>query len=241
MSPRASNPQQKVLEFQDLDRAVWIDFEGNQLLPPTLVGVLDHLGVYRVSVLEASFAQAADYPVRFGSVSASDMEVFARELCSLAEESDLTVVSWSRREIIAFQEAGLPSGVLSKLEARYRNGLPTAKRWLKRVHGEDLPDPTSPYEAKHSLIRFMELMDFDVPRAFGPGHTGDRLRKVRGMLETRGGEFSALTAVKKGQWTKTVGHNWFDCHGLRHVVRRAAFELAHGSGSYGETPPSPPP
>jgi hypothetical protein len=237
--PRNKNLQQAILKSEDLRGAVWIDFEGNKNRPPTLLGILEEPTEYRVAILEPAFKDAESYRVRFGAVAFEDLTVVAETLVEHCEEKESFVLSWSRREILAFEGANLPPRTLSALQKVYRNGLPTAKLWLRRVFGEDLPAPSDPWEAKYQLIKFMEIMAFEVPRSFGPGHTGRRLSEIRSMLDRRA-DFDSLTPTKKGFWTKTVGHNWYDCHGLRYVVRRASYELEHGSGAFTEGPPSAP-
>jgi hypothetical protein len=67
----------------------------------------------------------------------------------------------------------------------------------------------------------MRRMGFDVPRAFGPNLTGRRLRAVHEMLRARGYEYERLTPTKKGQWTRVLRHNEYDCAGMRHVCLEA--------------------
>ena len=111
--------------------------------------------------------------------------------------------------------------------AKAKLGWANSKGWKKANHPDVVfrKDPKNPYVGKNRLNRYFRLIDYPVPQAFGPGNTAQRIRKVREMLNNRGGDYSALTGTKKGQWTKVLKHNWHDCDGLRALIRKYAADL----------------
>jgi hypothetical protein len=71
----------------------------------------------------------------------------------------------------------------------------------------------------------MRLIDFDVPEPYGADRTGENLRVVGAAIEPRRG-WEDLTDPQCARWIEVIGHNTYDCLGLRGVIIRAATELA---------------
>jgi len=142
------------------------------------------------------------------------------ELRLLAEREDRRIIAWSDHE-----RAELPEHLTSSADRQWFadhvvNAIPIAKRWLRQVHPELRleKDPTGWMRGRHQLKRYFGLIGYEVPAAFGPGHSADRIRAVRLMLAKRGGQYTALTTVVKAKWVKALKHNLFDCDGLRHLM-----------------------
>ena len=83
-------------------------------------------------------------------------------------------------------------------------------------------DPKNPMSGKNQLSRYLDLIGYDVPKAYGPGNSAKRIRDVREMLGKRNGAYAALTPVAKAKWTKALLHNWHDCVGLRALMIECA-------------------
>jgi hypothetical protein len=99
------NPQQRILTSEEVTNAIWIYFEGNKGQLPTLLGVINHSGAYRVIVLESLFHDAQNHAVRFGEVTAGDLLSACVQVCTEAKNAGLPIISWSRREILARKRA----------------------------------------------------------------------------------------------------------------------------------------
>lgn len=87
-------------------------------------------------------------------------------------------------------------------------------------------DPKFPERGRHRLDRYLALIGYSVPKAFGPGGSAKRIRYVRELLEKKDGDYSPLSLVAKGKWTKALERNWHDCEGLRELVIRCAQDLS---------------
>ena len=107
------------------------------------------------------------------------------------------------------------------------NGIPMARRWKAMFHNDQVfgRDPKNPMRGKNQLQRYLDLVDYDVKAAYRPGHSAQRIRSVRNMLEKRCGDYTTVTAVTKAKWTKALKHNFHDCEGLHVLMVRCATDL----------------
>jgi hypothetical protein len=108
------------------------------------------------------------------------------------------------------------------------NAIPLAKKWKRKVcpEIEFERDPGYRMRGRHRLDRYLDLIDYKVPKAFGPGNSAQRIRYVRDMMVKKDHHYSRLTPTAKAKWTKALKHNWYDCDGLRELVLRCARDLS---------------
>lgn len=223
--------QRTTISEDEAQRAIYIDFEGTAVDPPSLLGAawLDGNDILFIQyVLEPALWPAAE--AKSSAVGrfceSADWQNLA-ELRRIAEAEDRRVLAWSTHE-----QHELASRVPSGDDAEWFgenviNAIPIARRWKRKVfpNVELLVDPNNPMKGKHQLHHYMKLIGYPVPTAFGPGNSAQRIRYVRSMLTKKGGDYDALTAVAKAKWTKALEHNWHDCNGMREVILRCAEDV----------------
>jgi len=217
-----------VLTKAEAARAMYVDFEGNTDTSPTLLGVLyrrDGHGDDEVStdvveqwVVEPAFFGAVDDQP--GSpTGASDLTELAVNIVRKAKRDSRRIVSWSMHDVQKFEQSlGARRRMPQALKHRHRNAIRTAETWAKAMGLAD------GFE-RNTQATYMRLVGYTVPDTAGAGTTGDSLREIRAMLETRENDWAQLTPNKRERFARVLEHNWHDLHGMRAVVMRAAGEL----------------
>ena len=223
----------KPLTLSEAQRAIYIDFEGTAVDPPSLLGIVwrdgDEVRLVQYVVEEelwpAAEAKSPDHGGECRKATWADLA----EIRHRAETERRRVFAWSTHEADVLSEHVPSQADREWFAANVENAILNAKAWKKINHPDVIfkKDPKNPYVGKNQLHKYFSLINYDVPKAFGPGNSAQRIRKVREMLKKRDGDYSAITVTKKGQWTKALKHNWHDCDGLRELVLRCAA----GSGS----------
>ena len=224
----------KPFTLSEAEQAIYIDFEGTAVAPPSLLGVLSYDGnqphfVQHVVEEELWPAAEAKSPERGGhclQATWADLAKVRRQ----AETEDRRVFAWSTHEAAALEEHVPDEDDRDWFAANVENARLNAKAWKKVNHPDVVfkKDPKNPYAGRHRLHKYFKLINYPVPRAFGPGNAAQRIRYVREMLNRRGGDYSALTGTAKGKWTKALKHNWYDCDGLQKLILVCAAGLETG-------------
>ena len=224
----------KPLTLSEAKQAIYIDFEGTAVDPPSLLGVLSYDGnqphfVQYVVEEELWPAAEAKSPERGGhclQATWADLAKVRRQ----AETENRRVFAWSTHEATALEKHIPDEDDKKWFAANVENARLNARAWRRTNHPDVVltTDPENPYAGRNRLHRYFELIDYPVPRAFGPGNAAQRIRYVRKMLVRRGGNYSALTPTAKGKWTKALKHNWYDCDGLRALILGCAGGLGTG-------------
>lgn len=196
----------RTLTPEQAAKAIYIDFEGRIDEPPALLGVLYAEGrkaspdrlVMRHEILDPGL----------------------RELVGRAVKQDRVIVSWSQHELGELSEAGLHD---ERLTNRFVDGKVTAKRWRRAIHpGVEFPFDTS--GGANKLVRYLDLIDYELPATYGLGKVGTWLAQTREALSKRQ-SWADLTETQQARWSRLLEHNANDLVGLREVVTRAAGEL----------------
>ena len=212
---------------------IYLDFEGTAVDPASLLGVLSFDGEqtdFTQFVFEEDLwpAAAAAPPHKDGHTAPTeaDFDVTMALLHDWATTEGLRLFAYSSRELGEITDRLTDETLAGWWESNLINVIPHAKRW-KRRHHRDVEFPKSSYGmgGKNTLARYEELIGFDVPKAFGPGNSAQRIRSARSMLQKRDGDYERLTPVVKGKWTKALLHNWYDCEGLRQLVTVIAHDV----------------
>lgn len=210
----------------DPGRAIYVDFEGTKLDPPSLLGVF-------YSDTECSEDRFVQYVIEPGLSPAGDakpqcvnrsLEATLQEIVDLSRSEERMIVAWSSREALAVDRYSSNS----RLNEYFINHLIDAKAIAKRWKQRFFPRVRFPYitgQGRHRLAAYMKLTGYPVSSSHGPGNTGQRIRYVRQQLLKRGGDYQALTSVAKAKWTNLLAHNRHDCSGMRHVFQRASEEM----------------
>ncbi len=215
--------------------AIYIDFEGNQNKPPSLLGVrwraaeMDHFAQF---VLEEALFPAVDgspktvhkWPgdgyqraegveARPGAAKRATVTLLeaVRSLVSRAEAEGRLLVSWStyEREVISSVLLEVDSDLTNRFVGLWRDGKATAKKWKRLKH------PSKVFKrivglGTHRLDEYMNLVKYPVPRHFGHRQAAARISYARNQL-TKRKTYARLTPVAKAKWTKLLDYNWHDC------------------------------
>lgn len=216
------SPRQPSIE--DAQRALYVDFEGTAVDPPSFLGVCWAEGGdvrFRQYVLEEALwpAAAATRSAKTTGtcLRAHDVEALD-EIRALAERDGRRLYAWTNHDLDCIRQMALDSDLAAWYEESLQNALPLARRWRRRVHPSAVLPSEPGRRRANALANYLRLIDYDVPKAFGPGNSANRIRYVRQMLALRGGDYASLTPVAKGKWIKALKHNWYDCDGLRTLV-----------------------
>ncbi len=109
---------------------------------------------------------------------------------------------------------------------RYRNAIPTAKRWRRGKIGSD----GQPVRfAQNDLQSYLGLIGFSVPVEVRHG-AGKWIATVRQRLAGARGDPRRLSQGGQMAWQNLLEHNRLDVLGLRSVVRVATGLDAPGPG-----------
>jgi hypothetical protein len=205
--PKASNAK---LTAKEAKNAIYIDYEGNMKLPPTLLGwYVD--GEYKASILEPLF-ETCENRYKAKGILVADHAQLALKLIQQAEDEGRLIVSWSEHDYLHMCKVLTPRDA-ERLKVVYRNAIRTAKPWYKQKYG--------PLPEKASLDFFEDLLGFHVPERFGLGLVGNSLRLIRGQIE-EGRGYAELTNAARDGWTKVVRHNKLDLEGMAFVIKKVA-------------------
>jgi hypothetical protein len=201
--PKASSAK---LTAEEVKKAIYIDYEGNIKLPPTLLGwYVD--GHYMASILEPLF-ETCENRYKAKGVYVEDHTQLALRLIQQAEDEGRLIVSWSEHDYLLMCKVLMPSDA-ERLKLFYRNAIRTAKPWYRQKYG--------PLPEKASLNFFEDLLGFYVPDRFGLGLVGEALRLIRGQIK-EGRDYANLSKAAKNGWTNLVRHNKLDLEGMVFVL-----------------------
>ena len=205
--PKASGAKLTALEAKN---AIYIDYEGNIKLPPTLLGwYVD--GDYKSSIVEPLF-ETCKNRYKAKGILVEEHAQLALKLIQQAEGEGRLIVSWSEHDYLHMCKVLKPSDA-ERLKVVYRNAIRTAKPWYKQKYG--------PLPEKASLDFFEDLLGFHVPERFGLGLVGNSLRLIRDQIE-KGRGYAELTNAARDGWTTVVRHNKLDLEGMAFVLKEMA-------------------
>jgi len=203
--PKASKQK---LTAEELKRAIYVDYEGNIKLPPTLLGWYFD-GKYKAAILEPLF-ETCENRYKAKGIYVEDHAHLVLELIQKAEDERRLIVSWSEHDFVLMSKVLLPTD-LERLIVVYRNAIRTARPWYRNKYG--------PLPEKASLDYFEDLLGFQVPERFGLGLVGKALRLIREQIHEGRGYADLTDAAKKG-WTTVVRHNKLDLEGMAYVLMK---------------------
>ena len=201
--PKASSAKLTAQEAMD---AIYIDYEGNMKMPPTLLGwYID--GEYMASIIEPLFA-TCENRYKAKGVYLEDHKELALRLIQQSEDEGRLIVSWSEHDYLLMSEVLKPKD-FDRLKLVYRNAIRTARPWYRQKYG--------PLPEKASLDFFEDLVGFYVPDRFGLGLVGKALGLIRSQIQD-GRSYADLTNAARDGWTTVVRHNKLDLEGMAYVL-----------------------
>ena len=203
--PKASSAKLTAQEAMD---AIYIDYEGNMKMPPTLLGwYVD--GEYMGSIIEPLFA-TCENRYKAKDVYVEDHMELALRLIKQSEDEERLIVSWSEHDYLQMSKVLKPKD-FDRLKLVYRNAIRTARPWYRQKYG--------PLPEKASLNFFEDLLGFYVPDRFGLGLVGEALRLIRRQIEG-GRSYADFSKAAKNGWTSVVRHNKLDLEGMAFVLKK---------------------
>jgi hypothetical protein len=214
----------------EAEHAAYIDFEGTETDPPSLLGILFSDGAtlhFEQHVIEEALWPAADAKAveLNGHCRRSDPAKLAARLRELAQEGR-TLIAYSTREEQALREFPPPD---SEIAASVVNALPWVRRWIRREYPNEEFERT-PASGKYPLRKVVALIGYQFPPHLGTRKQAGRIRHVRSQLASNGGSYARITPVAKAKWTKLLEKNWHDCRALRELIVRIAADSASRPG-----------
>lgn len=204
------------LTREELERAIFVDYEGNSPAPgrqhhppPTLLGYLvdDKLGA---GIVEPLFAKHCSARHRAKHAVAAEHVELVTAILEWAERESRAIVSWSEHDLKAMSRA-VPE-LEDRLKVVHRNAIKPARKYL-RERG------IAPTRGTTTLYGVCELLRIPVIEKFGVGRAGEGLRLIRSQL-AEGRTYRGLTPVARKSWQVIVKHNKQDLLTMRDVLQR---------------------
>ncbi len=199
--------------MQELERGIYVDFEGNKDRHPTLLGMMtdDQVDLVIVEEVFKDCAERQGSPCRYAPLGSS-----LRSLIDLAGKEDRRIISWSEHDYRIMAEQ-LDAEHQSLFETQYVNAIFPAKRWRALRHPDD--------DGPNTLGHYMSLLGWQVSEGIGTGTVGPALKTVRNSLNQGAGAWAELTPHQRKLWRGVVSHNRHDLKGMRRVLLGAVGEI----------------
>jgi hypothetical protein len=222
----------KALIPEEVERGIYIDFEGGGSLRRAFLGVLvvEELGnqtetfEFTQYLLEKEL-RPSEEQVGQGIITATEIAELTEVLKTLkerAESEGRLVFAYSEHEKKMIAEHLQEGSLLDWWEnpKNLVNARPIAKRW-KTLRRPDKKFPPAEGQKKenHSLANYLELIELEVPPECGTGMVASAIDLVRNEL--KGGTLSKKAQVA---WNNALQHNWYDCYGMYSLMKKCALE-----------------
>ena len=211
---------------KDIMKGIYIDFEGNVDMAPTLLGAYyieretRHLKLTQY-VHETKFRSTVR---RYPKCTFLNLNDTFEQLAELAYREGRYFFAWSSREKDAIsmliKNHDLREYVLSHLIDCKK----LAKKWKRRYR----PNVEIPYvtgQGRHRLSEYANLINYSIPTRAVGGNTGENLRYVRGQLQNHSNRYLDITNLAKKRWENVLIHNEHDCKSMREVAKTAILDL----------------
>lgn len=192
---------------EEVERAIYIDFEGFMEKVPSFIGeqVEDE---FRQVVFDDALRLAAEAK----ELNVVPFQEYMQALIQRAQTEARLIAAYSEHEQNVIKEyADLD------ISARYLDARKLAKHWKKRCHIDE--------KVGMGLKDFLVFIGYERPSCLGEQKSTKRLDAVASMLATKG-SYDELTTTVKGQWTKVLQHNRIDVQGMRALVLQAGEEIS---------------
>jgi hypothetical protein len=198
---------------------IFIDFEGNEKKPPTLLGVLERTAdfeVFHQYILEDIFAVLSPSE-KHPQLLVDSLENILKDL-DTRHGANAIVYAWSSHEQTTINALLADSTISSKWANRIIDAKKIARPWARKTFPDHEFNRTE-RRGRHTLDQYLDLIGYDVPSIHGAGNTGARLTSLRATL-IREKPFQSWTPVMKAKWTNLLAHNKHDCYGMMAIIYR---------------------
>ena len=204
-------------------RAIYIDFECLTTKPhstPELLGLLTDADAIEQLLVDPCLAPAC---VANKRCRVADLASAVEDLVELAERQDRVIVGWSFFDRdVATRACPTAAG---RLASRYRNAIPTARRWRQWIHPGFPIVREDAHAAKHTLDQYARLAQYPHALALATAQPARWIRHTLQQLEATEGRYRRTTTQTKRDWHKVLEYNRHDCLALRHITLKATREL----------------
>ena len=204
----------KTLTRDEADRAIYIDFEGREEKPPSLVGVLVD-NVYSAIILNPEFKSVAENRKLFEQ----PLEQFVTDTLSTACRERRVIVAWSEHELNTMQEFN--DGTL---EERYRNANKLVKNFFKTKPTFKKLKKEIKKSAKwnKNKVGLKDLLWLDYVKYVYPTHLKSfSPAKAISRMEDQLAKYSDYLKVSPGtkrSFSNLITYNEHDCRGMSHLI-----------------------
>lgn len=183
-------------------KGIFIDFEGFEDKPPTLIGVLVENEFTQI-IFDNNLKPAAD---KKGLIT-QDAKRYLTNLTQRAKKESRRIFAFSQYENNVFKEF-----YNINLDPYYCDVRFIAKK-LKTKKYRD-------YELKsRELKKYLEMIGFDRPTHLGEQKSTKRIRDVLTGLQVNKDNYEELTNTQKSKWTNLLKHNKIDVLGMQAIVK----------------------
>lgn len=210
------------LTRKEARRAIYIDFEGGEDKPPSLVGVLIE-NEYRAIILNSAFRPLA----RSKKLAFRSLKEFVADTLSLAVTEDRVIAAWTEHEWKKMSE--FDNGTLGQI---YRNANLLVMEYFKSNRSKTIEKlkqqikkaiESRKRDKYKKNVGLKDLLTVDyVGYAYPPNlksfSPGTAISRMDGQLAKKEGDYSNVAPGAKRAFTNLIRYNEHDCMGMAHLI-----------------------
>lgn len=209
------------LTLADVERGIFLDFEGLVDGAPVLAGVLippaATLSDVEQVVLDRRFSAFGEAT----ELATQEFEGWVTHLVERAETEDRRIIAWSEHELDIIR-AWCSNAIATRFAARFRNARAFADTWRRTLHPE--VEFSADDRKENALANYLDCLDYFVPASIGHGTAARNIHRLSGPASA-GRAWDSLSEAQRRYWMDLLTHNQHDCVGMYCVSRRAVDEL----------------
>jgi hypothetical protein len=194
-------PSEKKISKVDVERAIYIDFEGFMKHPPSLIGIMCEDDFWQVVLVEDLILAAQAKNIKF-----DDGKNLISNLIHRAVDEDRKIVAYS-----SFEKEQCHRWYDLDISSLYVNANLVARSWKKIAF---------PQEKISGLKDYLKLINYPRGDHLGIKQSTQRIKSVSEMIAKKG-SYELLTTTQKGKWTRLLNHNRIDVEGMKALMLRA--------------------
>jgi hypothetical protein len=192
---------EKKISKVEVERAIYIDFEGFMKHPPSLIGIMCENDFWQVVLTEDLILAAQAKNIKF-----DDGKNVISNLILRAINEDRKIVAYS-----SFEKEQCYRWYDLDISSVYVNANLVARSWKKIAF---------PQEKVSGLKDYLKLINYPRGDHLGIKQSTQRIQTVAEAIIKKG-SYESLTKIQKGKWTKLLDHNKIDVEGMKALMLRA--------------------
>ncbi len=208
-------PKTPTVTADQAARAIYLDFEGNKEMPPSLVGLrID--GQVQHFILEPDLAAYATLTNSKYQVHVEGLEPLLERVRKLSGAEKRLVAGFSIHEVDIIQDYCSDLELIQWFTDSYLNAKKPIYRWIRsRVAAGEIPEPED-----KTLKSAMSTIGMKYKPGAGTDIVGKNLKRMRTQLATKG-SVEAVSKGTKAHWWKILSHNTTDLAATQELLSRA--------------------